>query len=59
MMSAHVAYHAVFEDRMLTMLLGLLEYGLPMGEAELGRINMCHAKYCALIEKETLLGTHF
>jgi ubiquinone/menaquinone biosynthesis C-methylase UbiE len=32
------------------------EYGLPMDEAELDRIDMCHAKYCALIGKSRYLA---
>lgn len=32
------------------------EYGLPMDEAELDRIDMCHAKYCALIGKNKYLA---
>ncbi|KAG9495859.1 hypothetical protein J7337_012421 [Fusarium musae] len=32
------------------------EYGLPMDEAELDRIDMCHAKYCALIGKNRYLA---
>ncbi|KFY08924.1 hypothetical protein V492_05788 [Pseudogymnoascus sp. VKM F-4246] len=31
---------------------GKEEYGLPMDEAELDRIDMCHAKYYALLEKK-------
>jgi predicted TPR repeat methyltransferase len=34
----------------------LTEYGLPMDEAELDRIDMCHAKYCALIGKNRYLA---
>jgi predicted TPR repeat methyltransferase len=37
-------------------LTALLEYGLPMDEAELDRIDMCHAKYCALIGKNKYLA---
>ncbi|QGI87263.1 hypothetical protein CEK25_002219 [Fusarium fujikuroi] len=33
-----------------------VEYGLPMDEAELDRIDMCHAKYCALIGKNRYLA---
>jgi hypothetical protein len=33
-----------------------IEYGLPMDEAELDRIDMCHAKYCALIGKNKYLA---
>lgn len=32
------------------------EYGLPMDEAELDRIDMCHAKYYALLEKKRFLA---
>ncbi|EKJ68900.1 hypothetical protein FPSE_10926 [Fusarium pseudograminearum CS3096] len=35
---------------------GKEEYGLPMDEAELDRIDMCHAKYCALIGKTRYLA---
>ncbi|KAI3565884.1 S-adenosyl-L-methionine-dependent methyltransferase [Fusarium oxysporum f. sp. albedinis] len=35
---------------------GKEEYGLPMDEAELDRIDMCHAKYCALIGKNKYLA---
>ncbi|KAI7764043.1 hypothetical protein LZL87_006425 [Fusarium oxysporum] len=35
---------------------GKEEYGLPMDEAELDRIDMCHAKYCALIGKNRYLS---
>jgi ubiquinone/menaquinone biosynthesis C-methylase UbiE len=35
---------------------GKEEYGLPMDEAELDRIDMCHAKYCALIGKNRYLA---
>ncbi|EON98447.1 putative sam domain protein [Phaeoacremonium minimum UCRPA7] len=34
----------------------MLEYGLPMDSAELDRIDMCHAKYCALIGKKRYLA---
>jgi ubiquinone/menaquinone biosynthesis C-methylase UbiE len=34
----------------------LTEYGLPMDEAELERIDMCHVKYCALIGKKKYLA---
>lgn len=30
----------------------MVEYGLPMDEAELDRIDMCHAKYYALLDKK-------
>lgn len=32
------------------------EYGLPMDDDELDRIDMCHAKYCALINKRRYLA---
>lgn len=32
------------------------EYGLPMDEAELDRIDMCHSKYYALLEKKRFLA---
>ncbi|EEU45594.1 uncharacterized protein NECHADRAFT_93785 [Fusarium vanettenii 77-13-4] len=35
---------------------GKEEYGLPMDEAELDRIDMCHTKYCALIGKKRHLA---
>ncbi|KFZ12534.1 hypothetical protein V501_04187 [Pseudogymnoascus sp. VKM F-4519 (FW-2642)] len=35
---------------------GKEEYGLPMDEAELDRIDMCHAKYYALLEKKRFLA---
>lgn len=41
---------------MLTTPFTLLEYGLPMDEAELDRIDMCHVKYCALIDKNRYLA---
>lgn len=41
---------------MLTTIFTLLEYGLPMDEAELDRIDMCHVKYCALIGKNRYLA---
>ncbi|KAJ4313200.1 hypothetical protein N0V84_009526 [Fusarium piperis] len=35
---------------------GKEEYGLPMDEAELDRIDMCHTKYCALIGRKRHLA---
>jgi methylase of polypeptide subunit release factors len=32
------------------------EYGFPMDEPELDRIDMCHAKYYALLEKKRFLA---
>lgn len=32
------------------------EYGLPIDDAELDRIDMCHAKYYALLEKKRFLA---
>lgn len=32
------------------------EYGLPMDDQELDRIDMCHAKYYALLEKKRFLA---
>lgn len=32
------------------------EYGLPMDDAELDRIDMCHAKYYALLNKKRYLA---
>lgn len=33
-----------------------LEYGLPMDDQELDRIDLCHAKYYALLEKRRYLA---
>ncbi|KAH7413127.1 S-adenosyl-L-methionine-dependent methyltransferase [Cadophora sp. MPI-SDFR-AT-0126] len=35
---------------------GKEEYGFPMDEAELDRIDMCHAKYFALLDKKRFLA---
>jgi hypothetical protein len=32
------------------------EYGFPIDERELDRIDMCHAKYFALLEKKRFLA---
>jgi len=34
----------------------LSEYGFPMDELELDRIDMCHTKYYALLEKKRFLA---
>jgi hypothetical protein len=43
---------------LLAALLTLLppEYGLPMDEAELDRIDMCHVKYTTLTGKQKFLS---
>lgn len=34
----------------------MAEYGMPMDDRELDRIDMCHAKYYALLEKKRFLA---
>ncbi|KAK4138819.1 S-adenosyl-L-methionine-dependent methyltransferase [Trichocladium antarcticum] len=44
------------EDGRVYAVYGKQEYGLPMDEAELDRIDMCHSKYYALLEKKRFLA---
>ncbi|KAF4454267.1 hypothetical protein F53441_3268 [Fusarium austroafricanum] len=48
--------HGTIEGGRTYAVYGKEEYGLPMDEAELDRIDMCHAKYCALIGKKRYLA---
>ncbi|KAK0720759.1 S-adenosyl-L-methionine-dependent methyltransferase [Lasiosphaeris hirsuta] len=44
------------EDGRVYAVYGKEEYGMPMDEAELDRIDMAHAKYYALLEKKRFLA---
>ncbi|KAL2256329.1 hypothetical protein VTK26DRAFT_1832 [Humicola hyalothermophila] len=46
------------EDGRLYAVYGKQEYGLPMDDQELDRIDMCHAKYYALLEKKRGPGAY-
>lgn len=38
------------------MLIASAEYGFPMDEQELERLDICHSKYFALLEKKFFLS---
>ncbi|KAK3903142.1 Trans-aconitate 2-methyltransferase [Staphylotrichum tortipilum] len=44
------------EDGRVYAVYGKEEYGMPMDDVELDRIDMCHAKYYALLEKKRFLS---
>ncbi|KAL2171975.1 hypothetical protein VTG60DRAFT_1034 [Thermothelomyces hinnuleus] len=44
------------EDGRVYAVYGKEEYGMPMDDVELDRIDMCHAKYYALLEKKRFLA---
>ncbi|KAK3327405.1 S-adenosyl-L-methionine-dependent methyltransferase [Cercophora scortea] len=44
------------EDGRVYAVYGKEEYGMPMDNVELDRIDMCHAKYYALLEKKRFLA---
>ncbi|KAH6627050.1 S-adenosyl-L-methionine-dependent methyltransferase [Chaetomium sp. MPI-SDFR-AT-0129] len=44
------------EDGRVYAVYGKEEYGMPMDDVELDRIDMCHAKYYALLEKRRFLA---
>ncbi|KAK3308001.1 S-adenosyl-L-methionine-dependent methyltransferase [Chaetomium strumarium] len=44
------------EDGRVYAVYGKQEYGMPMDDAELDRIDMCHAKYYALLEKKRFIA---
>ncbi|KAK3359098.1 S-adenosyl-L-methionine-dependent methyltransferase, partial [Lasiosphaeria hispida] len=48
--------YAVYGKEGTELPLGRAEYGMPMDEAELDRIDMAHAKYYALLEKKRFLA---
>ncbi|KAK4251750.1 Trans-aconitate 2-methyltransferase [Corynascus novoguineensis] len=44
------------EDGRVYAVYGKEEYGMPMDDVELDRIDMCHAKYYALLEKKRFIA---